>query len=78
MQLTDYEKKVLKRLEELIYNGQLSNNFMVQNMNLLKEYLNPVSIQTYADEEEISYNGAKKRAVQKIELDGKLFIINNA
>lgn len=67
---------ICEHLSNRIVNGELSNDDMVQIIELMGGYLNLCTISDYAKSNHISYNGAKKfRAVKKI--FGVKFIIDN-
>ena len=74
-QLSEYEKFALKKLGESIHKGKWSNEGMVKLIELIGEYLNPLSIQEFADEKGISYQAARKHK-QTIIFRQK-FIIDN-
>ena len=38
--MTEYEQNILNRIEELIHNHKLSNDFLVSNLKLSADYLN--------------------------------------
>jgi len=68
--------KILIHLSDRIEAGELTNDDIVQIIELLGGYLNLQTIPAYAKENSISYNGAKKfRKV--VELFGVKFIIDN-
>lgn len=68
--------KILTHLSDRIEAGELTNDEIVQIIELLGGYLNLQTIPAYAKENGISYNGAKKfRKV--VELFGVKFIIDN-
>lgn len=76
MHLTDFEKDIVKRIEQLIHEGKLSNDFLVQNIELCGKYLNLTTISDYAKQHKISYNGVKKfRKI--INLFNVKFVIDN-
>lgn len=75
-QLTEYETKSLQKLGESIFQGKWSNEGLVQLIELIETYLNPLSIQEYADKTGKSYNGIKKTKKSVILLKHK-FIIDN-
>jgi hypothetical protein len=75
-QLTEYESKSLQKLSETIHEGKWSNNGLVQLIELIEQYLNPISIQQYADNAGKSYNGIKKTKQVTILL-GHKYIIDN-
>ena len=75
-QLTKTETNVLHRIEEMIKEGKLSNDCLVQLIELSGNYLNIQTIPNYAKSNNISYNGAKKfRDIREI-FDVK-FVIDN-
>lgn len=57
--MTEKEKKILARLSELIMKGELSNDFLVQNIELAGSFLNLQTISNYAKANNLSYNGVK-------------------
>lgn len=73
--LSDYEILALKKLGESIHAGKWSNDGMVQLIELIGDYLNPLSIQKFADEKHISYQAARKH--RQTILFRQKFIINN-
>lgn len=58
--MTKREQNILNRIEELIFNGELSPEFLVKNIELAGKYLNLQTISDYAKEKNLSYNGVKK------------------
>jgi hypothetical protein len=65
--MNELEEKVLNRLEFLIIENQLSNDTLVQIIELCGSYLNLQTISDYSKFNNISYNGVKKcREVRKI------------
>jgi hypothetical protein len=75
IQLTEYENVALKKLGESIHKGKWSNDGMVKLIELIGEYLNPLSIQEYADEKGISYQAARKH--KQTILFRQKFIVDN-
>jgi hypothetical protein len=75
MQLSEYETNSLKKLGESIQQGKWSNQGMVQLIELISDFLNPLSIQEFADQRHISYQAARKHK-QTILLRQK-FIVDN-
>jgi hypothetical protein len=75
-QLTKIEDNVLNRIEEMIQKGNISNNCLLQLIELSGDYLNIQTIPNYAKNNSISYNGAKNhRNIKKI--FGVKFVIDN-
>lgn len=67
---------ISEHLSKRIMNGELTNDELVQLIELIGGYLNLRTVADYARESGISYNGAKKfRQVKKI--FGVKFIIDN-
>jgi len=65
--MTDYEKDILAKLEKMIVEKGVSNEFLVQLIELAGGYLNLMTIADYAKGKSMSYNGVKKcRNVVKI------------
>lgn len=58
--LSEYEILALKKLGESIHTGKWSNDGMVKLIELIGDYLNPLSIQEFADRNNISYQAARK------------------
>ncbi len=58
--MSDLEEKVLNKLETLIIENQLSNDNLVQIIELCGSYLNLQTISDYSKNNKISYNGVKK------------------
>jgi hypothetical protein len=75
-QLSDYEQKALQKLGETIMEGKWSNTGLVQLIALVEQFLNPLSIQKYADQEGKTYNGIKKTKKTVLIL-GHKYIIDN-
>ncbi len=75
-QLTQYETLALNKLGCSIHKGRWSNEGMVQLIELISHYLNPLTIADYAEKEGMSYNGVKK-CRKTTELLGIKFIIDN-
>jgi hypothetical protein len=74
-QLSEYENIALKKLGETIHLGKWSNDGMVKLIELIGEYLNPLSIQEFADEKGISYQAARKH--KQTILFRQKFIVDN-
>ena len=75
MQLSEYEQKAINKLGESIQLGKWSNQGMVQLIELIGDFLNPLSIQEFADRRKISYQAAKKH--KQTILLRKKFIVDN-
>ena len=75
-QLSEYETLSIQKLEQSIFENKWSNEGLVQLIELVEDYLNPVPIQKYADNTGKSYNGIKKTKKITILL-GHKFIIDN-
>ena len=74
--LSEYETLALSKLGESIHDGKWSNDGLVQLVELTIEYLNPIPLQEYADNNGISYNAAKKRNVA-IKILNQKYVIDN-
>lgn len=66
MQLSEYEQKAINKLGESIHLGKWSNQGMVKLIELVSDYLNPLTIQEYADAHVISYQAARKHRQTEI------------
>jgi len=75
-QLTEYVQSSLNKLGQTIHTGKWSNAGLVQLVELALAYLNPITLQQYANREKITYNGALKRC-KHIELLNTKYIIDN-
>ena len=56
--MNEKEIKIINRLEEIIHNT-VSNEFLVQLLELGADYLNLETISNYAKLNNLSYNGVK-------------------
>jgi hypothetical protein len=74
--LTEYEILALNKLGETIHNGKWSNEGMVQCVELLLEFLNPIPISEHQKQTGLSYNGIKKQK-QYVKILGKKYILDN-
>lgn len=66
--------------DELFQNyesGEISDEQLVQLIELASNYLNLKTITNYAKANKITYNGALKRKLHKITIDKITFIIDN-
>lgn len=77
METLDRGGKIKNRLFECIHNGEIENSDLVQIIEHNCKILNLQTISNYAKNEGISYNGAKKRNLEIIRIDGIKFIIDN-
>jgi hypothetical protein len=77
LQLSDYEIKSLRKLEESIRNDQWSQSGLVKLIKLVGEgYLNMMTIPNYAKSVKKSYPGVLKTKKPEVLFDVK-FIIDN-
>lgn len=67
---------VLNRLSQLIQNGEIDNNGLVQIIELCGSFLNLKTRSAYSRENKISYNGVKHFR-RNVDLFGVKFIIDN-
>lgn len=67
---------VLNRLSELVNNGEIDNDGLVQIIELAGSFLNLKTRSAYSKDNGLSYNGAKNFR-QNIELFGVKFIVDN-
>lgn len=58
-------------------NGAVSDEQLVQTIELAAMHLNLRTVTNYAKSNNITYNGALKRKLRKIEIDKITFIIDN-
>ena len=59
MQLSEYEQNILDKLGKLIHEGKLSNAFMIQNFELMRDHLNLKTIRQLEKETGKSYPGIR-------------------
>lgn len=77
--MTEFEQNILNRIENLIIEGKLSNEFLVKNIKLNGEYLGLKTKSDYARHKNISYPGVKTtKSREVIELFNVPFVIENA
>ena len=69
-------QKLLSFLDEKMYNGNFTNNDMVQFIESVGKYLGLQTLPDYARENNMSYNGVKKFREVKTILNVK-FVIDN-
>ena len=58
--MTEFERKTLERLRELYMSGELSDDFMVANLQLTADYSNLKRLKDYAATHQLSITGIKK------------------
>ena len=72
-------QKLLDFISQKFMEGELDNNALVQTIELCADYLNLKTISAYAQDNNMSYNGAKKpnngRTIKTI--CGVKFVIDN-
>ena len=68
---------IRERLFECIHKGEIDNVDMVQIISHISTILNLQTLTTYAQRQNISYNGAKKRQSPTMTIAGQTFIIDN-
>lgn len=68
---------IRERLFECIHNGELSNDDLVKIIEHVSDILNLQTLSNYAKNQNISYNGAKKRRLEKVNIAGELMIVDN-
>lgn len=74
--MSELEEKVISRLHNLITENQLSNECLVQIIEVCGLYLNLCTISKYAKDNNMSYNGVKNHREVKNIL-GLKFVIDN-
>jgi len=72
--MTDKEIYILNNIEKLIFKGEISNDFMVNNCKLIEEYLNPVKVSVFAKKTGKSRQYLYRKAIY---IFGYKYIINN-
>ena len=71
-------EKIQSRLHELVQNNELHNFEIIQLIEQLGGYLNLETIASRAKRKGVDYNCVKKSNIEKVELFGVKFIIDNA
>ncbi len=74
--ITDKGKKLCDFVTEKTMNGELSNNDLVQLIEVSGAFLNLQTISDYSKEKGLSYNGVKNHR-QIIEIFNTKFVIDN-
>ena len=69
-------QKLISFLDSKMYDGDFTNNDLVQFIECVGKYLNLKTIPDYAKENNMSYNGVKKFREVK-EILGVKFVIDN-
>lgn len=67
----------MNKLSDLIHDGGISNDDMVQEIELLGRYLGLQTIANKAKKMKTDYNNVKKSALPKVTLFGVKFVIDN-
>jgi len=74
--ITTNGKKLIEFLDSKMYDGELSNEDLVQFIESVGKYLGLQTIPVYAKENNLSYNGVKKfREIR--EILGVKFVVDN-
>ena len=73
MKTSELIDKIFKNYES----GAITDDDLVQIIELSALHLNLKTITNYAKANKISYNGALKRKLNKITIDNQTFIIDN-
>ena len=74
--MTDTENIMIDRFCRRVETNGVSNEFLVQIIELAGSYLNLKTISAYAKENNMSYNGVKKYR-QNLKIFGVKFVIDN-
>ena len=76
--MTKKEKDILNRIGQLVLNGELSKDFLVQNFIQSGNLLNLRTVSDYAKANKMTYRGVlKSPQAEKITLFNVKFVINN-
>lgn len=76
MELTNKDKALLEWLENKMQSGELSNDGLVQFIELTGRFLNLETIPDYAKRNKMSYNGVKNFR-KTVNLFNVTFVIDN-
>ena len=74
--MSELADRIMTNINKGMENDLLSNDNLVQIIELCGSYLNLCSRSEYSKQNKISYNGAKKHR-KNIKLFGQTFIIDN-
>lgn len=74
--MTEKEQYILNEIEKAIFEGQISNEFLVENIKLSAQYLGLKTIKQYANDNKITPQAVYK-AKKYIKLIDTKFIIDN-
>lgn len=73
MTFNELQQKLFSNFES----GHISNAQLVQIIEQSAQYLNLQTLSEYAKDQGISYNGAKKRNIQTVEIGCIKFVLSN-
>ena len=73
MTINELQSELFERYES----GYVTDEGLVQIFEQVAAYLNLRTITNYAKANKITYNGALKRSLQKVQIDKITFIIDN-
>lgn len=76
MQSNNHVEKIEEYIYKCILKDELNDDDLVQIIERINTYLNLKTIQQYANDNNLSYNGAKKHR-ERVELFGCKFIKDN-
>ena len=76
MQLSENERKMLDKFAHYVANNDISNDCLVQFIELAGSYLNLQTIPNYAKSNKLTYNGVKKTR-QIVTIFNVKFVIDN-
>ena len=74
--MTDKEKLIINHIEKVITTEGVSNEFLIQLIELGGNYLNIATIADYAKKHNMSYNGVKNNR-EIVEIFNVKFVIDN-
>jgi len=75
-ELSKKEKDIITRIDKYLYENKITNDCLVQLIELCGGYLNLKTIPNYAKDNNLSYNGVKKTR-NIINLFNIKFVIDN-
>jgi hypothetical protein len=67
----------MNKLSDLVQGGGVSNQDMVEEIELLGKLLGLETIASYAKQKNTDYNNIKKSALKKVTIFGVKFVIDN-
>jgi len=75
--MTEYEKNITEKIEQLINEGKVNNKCLVKIFELCRDYLNLQTKTTFAKNHNLSYNGVDCRKNLRTTVQKTVYIVDN-